>query len=242
MSLSPTLQWLVKKVSLPLIRGTTTLDSALEQEEEMLLDLDYPESRIDFFVSLYYTRGEIEEIASYHLGLDSSDTCRLAEVNEWVQGGFNVCIPLYVNKQNQRPEKRALIRFSLPYKVGSPSTPTTWMKNSVVKLRISFGYESIVRRSRFLSCGDLDLLVVRVYESSKNITCVCYVQTNTKIMQFTKPENTPLVFQAKYIMALGIGPGLPLFLPSSSNLTGKWILGHAVRWKRRGANAIRNVG
>lgn len=43
MSLSPTLQWLVKKVSLPLIRGTTTLDSALEQEEEMLLDLDYPE-------------------------------------------------------------------------------------------------------------------------------------------------------------------------------------------------------
>jgi hypothetical protein len=36
-------------VSLPLLGFTTTLESALEQEG-MLLDLDYPEQRIDFFV------------------------------------------------------------------------------------------------------------------------------------------------------------------------------------------------
>ena len=34
---------------LPLLRGNTTLESALEQEEDVLLDLDYPEQRIDFF-------------------------------------------------------------------------------------------------------------------------------------------------------------------------------------------------
>ena len=109
--------------SLPLLRGTTTCQSALEQEEDMLLELDYPEQRIDFFVSLYSSREDIVDIASYHLGLTSSDTCRLGEVNEWIHGSFNVCIPLYVSKSNQPPEKSALIRFPLPYKVGDLKNP-----------------------------------------------------------------------------------------------------------------------
>ncbi|KJK61059.1 hypothetical protein P875_00042703 [Aspergillus parasiticus SU-1] len=64
-----------QQATLPLLRGTTTLELAIEEEEEeeeeedMLLDLDYPEQRIDFFVSLYSNRGDIEDIVSYHLGL-----------------------------------------------------------------------------------------------------------------------------------------------------------------------------
>ena len=110
--------------TLPLLRGTTTLQSALEQEEDILLDLNYPDQRIDFFVSLYLNREEIENIASFHLGLDSSDSCKTGEVNEWLHGSFNVCIPLYVNKPNEEnPVKRALIRFPLPYKIGELKYP-----------------------------------------------------------------------------------------------------------------------
>ena len=109
--------------TLPLLRGTTTLESALEQEEDVLLDLGYPEQRIDFFVSLYSNRTRIQDIASYHLGLGPSDTCRTGDVNEWVHGSFNVCIPLYVGKEGEGPEKRALIRFPLPYKVGEFKNP-----------------------------------------------------------------------------------------------------------------------
>ena len=109
--------------ALPLLRGTTTLKSALEEEDDMLLDLNYPDQRIDFFVSLFLCREEIENIASFHLGLGSSDTCKTGEVNDWIHGSFNVCIPLYVNKPNQDPEKRALIRFPLPYKVGELKHP-----------------------------------------------------------------------------------------------------------------------
>ncbi|CEJ59477.1 hypothetical protein PMG11_08102 [Penicillium brasilianum] len=112
-----------QRATLPLLRGTTTFQSAVEQEEDMLLDLDYPEQRIDFFVSLYSSRADIAEIASYHLGLSASDTCQLAEVNEWIHGSFNVCIPLYVSRRNQRPERCALIRFPLPYKVGESKMP-----------------------------------------------------------------------------------------------------------------------
>lgn len=94
--------------TLPLLRGTATLKSALEEEEDMLLDLNYPDRRIDFFVSLYLNREEIENIASFHLGLHSSDTCQTGKVNEWLHGSFNACIPLYINKRNQNsnPEKR----------------------------------------------------------------------------------------------------------------------------------------
>ena len=110
-------------VTLPLLRGTTSIQSALEQEDDMLLELDYPEQRIDFFVSLYSKRAFIVDIVSYHLGLAPSDTCWLGDVNEWIHGSFNVCIPLYVRKLNQHPEKCALIRFPLPYKVGESKNP-----------------------------------------------------------------------------------------------------------------------
>lgn len=110
-------------VTLPLLRGTTTLEAALEKEEDMLLDLDYPEQRVDFFVKICGSRGDISKLASYHLGLGSSDACHLGEVNEWVHGSFNVCIPLYVAKPDQKPEKRAVIRFPLPYKLGEFTHP-----------------------------------------------------------------------------------------------------------------------
>ena len=109
--------------TLPLLRGNTTLESALEQEEDVLLDLDYPEQRIDFFMLLYSNREDIERIASYHLGLGPSDTCRTGDVKEWVYGSFNVCIPLYVSKQGQDLGKHALIRFPLPYKIGEFKNP-----------------------------------------------------------------------------------------------------------------------
>ncbi|KAG0153896.1 hypothetical protein PDIDSM_1275 [Penicillium digitatum] len=109
--------------TLPLLRGNTTLESALEQEDDILLELGFPEQRIDFFVSLYSKRDDIENVASYHLGLGPSETCRIGGVNEWVHGSFNVCIPLYVSKQGQHPNKQALIRFPLPYKIGETRNP-----------------------------------------------------------------------------------------------------------------------
>ncbi|KAE8342014.1 hypothetical protein BDV24DRAFT_150803 [Aspergillus arachidicola] len=75
-----------QQATLPLLRGGGG-------GHDMLLDLDYPEQRIDFFVSLYSNRGDIEDIVSYHLGLGRSETCRLADVNEWVHGSFNFTKP-----------------------------------------------------------------------------------------------------------------------------------------------------
>jgi hypothetical protein len=109
--------------TLPLLRGTTTLEAALEQEENMLVNLAYPEQRLDFFVWLKCHRRDIEETVSYHLGLTRSEICRLGEVGEWIHGSFNVCIPVYVDNWHDNPGKRVLIRFPLPYKIGESTFP-----------------------------------------------------------------------------------------------------------------------
>ncbi|KAE8366769.1 hypothetical protein BDV27DRAFT_155660 [Aspergillus caelatus] len=52
-----------QKTTLPVLRGTTTSESAIGEEEDMFLDLDYPEQRIELFVLLYGNRGDIEDCA-----------------------------------------------------------------------------------------------------------------------------------------------------------------------------------
>ncbi|KAJ5566787.1 hypothetical protein N7535_006093 [Penicillium sp. DV-2018c] len=110
-------------LSLPLLRGRITLEDALEQEEDMLLEVSYPDSRLEFFVFLVTHRDDIAALVSDHLGLDRSNQCRVGEVEKWLYGSFNVCIPVYVDNWNKGPTKRVLIRFPLPYKVGESTYP-----------------------------------------------------------------------------------------------------------------------
>jgi len=110
-------------LTLPLLRGSITLGEALEQEEDMLLDVSYPDSRMEFFIFLYTHSNDIAAIVSEHLGLAQSIQCRLGEVREWMHGSFNVCIPVYVENWNKGSAKRVLIRFPLPYKVGESTYP-----------------------------------------------------------------------------------------------------------------------
>ena len=107
---------------LPLLNGRITLTEALEAEDDILQQLSYPEKRLNFFVYLYKHRQDIEAIVSYHLGV-SDKTCRAGEFKEWIHGSFNVCIPIYVNDPVRYRDKKVLIRFPLPYKVGEPQYP-----------------------------------------------------------------------------------------------------------------------
>lgn len=50
-------------LSLPLLRGSITLEEALDQEEDMLFDVSCPESRMQFFVFLYSHRSDMQELS-----------------------------------------------------------------------------------------------------------------------------------------------------------------------------------
>ncbi|PYI36229.1 hypothetical protein BP00DRAFT_472418 [Aspergillus indologenus CBS 114.80] len=108
---------------LPLLQGSITLDEALDREEDMLLELSFPTSRVEFFVSLYSRRHDIATLVAEHLLLSRCDQCFVGEVKEWIHGSFNVCIPVRVEGRAKGLPRRVMIRFPLPYKVGEALNP-----------------------------------------------------------------------------------------------------------------------
>ena len=111
--------------TLPLLHGEITLESALDDDDNILPALAYPHQRFEYFVHLWKHRSEIEAIVSYHLGLNTPrETCQIAEVKDWMAGSFNVCIPVRVKKAKPcSSSRRVMVRLPLPYKVGELQHP-----------------------------------------------------------------------------------------------------------------------
>ena len=109
--------------SLPLLRRTITLSEALDEDDDILNELSYPDKRLEFYCYLYQHRKDIEDIVAFHLGVPK-DACTVAvEFREWVHGSFNACVPVYINKSVTFGAEKVFIRFPLPYKVGESQFP-----------------------------------------------------------------------------------------------------------------------
>jgi hypothetical protein len=109
--------------SLPLLRRTITLEEALDEDDDNLQELSYPDKRLEFYCYLFQHRKQIEDIVSFHLGVPN-EVCKVAaELREWVHGSFNVCIPVYIDNSAEFSVKKVFIRFPLPYKVGESQYP-----------------------------------------------------------------------------------------------------------------------
>ncbi|KAL3457958.1 hypothetical protein BJX64DRAFT_302290 [Aspergillus heterothallicus] len=161
--------------------GCTTLEEALQQEENMLLDVSYPDSRIEFFVFLYSRRNDIAELVSAHLGLAKPNRCRVGEVKEWIHGSFNVCIPVYVENEKSCTAKRFLIRFPLPYKVWESAYP----RNADEKLRCEAATFIWIRKQH------LDIPIPRLWGFG-----FAGGQTLCLETHFTTPENMSVTTRA----------------------------------------------
>lgn len=105
------------------LEGEISLAAALEEEQDMLLRLTYCDKRIDFLIYLLSHSTEIEAVVSYHLGLSRSGSCKLAPLDDWIHGSFNICLPVYVKNGVNCPGNRVMIRFPLLYKVGEEEFP-----------------------------------------------------------------------------------------------------------------------
>ena len=83
--------------TLPLVDGGTTLESALAVNDDVLLELSYPEKQAPFCAHLLQHPLDIEALAAHHLGLGKMhNRCHTGEVEEWMRGNFNVNIPVHV--------------------------------------------------------------------------------------------------------------------------------------------------
>lgn len=104
-------------------RGETiTLEEALACERDILSELSYYEKRARFGYGLYCRGRDLEKLVALHLNIPTS-RCSLATASEWINGSFNWCIPLDITDANGNHEKRVLLRFPLPYKIGEAFCP-----------------------------------------------------------------------------------------------------------------------
>ena len=84
--------------TLPLLRGQITLDDALDEDDNMLPPLGYYKQRLEFLIILWENRAAIESIVSFHMGRDQ---CELSDIDKWMGGSFNICIPIYVGSSKK---------------------------------------------------------------------------------------------------------------------------------------------
>lgn len=112
------------EATLPLLKGRISLTDALKEDNDVIQQLSYPAKRLDFWLYLFRNRSQIANIVARHLNIPLSDF-RLGEVEEWIHGSFNACMPIHILESARHPRlpQRAMIRFPLPYKVGEAFRP-----------------------------------------------------------------------------------------------------------------------
>lgn len=116
-----------------LLNRYITLSAAQAEEEDMMIELAYPEKRASFYNQFAAREREIQELVAFHCGMIDPDLVQVSRMwkgNElvWKHGSFNMCIPVYINSpglngaRNSLPSKMGF-RVPLPYKVGEESFP-----------------------------------------------------------------------------------------------------------------------
>lgn len=109
----------------PLLRGDITYSAAQREEINLLHRLDYPRQQSDFFTSLDNRRSWIKAVVAHHLNSSLSESCLVADTEDWLHGSYNVCIPVSISnwRGKQQPGERVLLRIPLPYRGGEAFRP-----------------------------------------------------------------------------------------------------------------------
>ena len=99
----------------PVTKLHRAIEDAVADDDNVLVRITYPEHKLAFWTFLHSQKSEIERIVSHHLHVK---TCQMGEVNTWISGSFNICIPVCIDELSCT---RVIIRIPLPYKIGEAS-------------------------------------------------------------------------------------------------------------------------
>lgn len=102
-------------VETPVTKLHRAIEDAVADDDNVLVRITYPEHKLAFWTFLHSQKSEIGRIVSHHLHVK---TCQMGEVNTWISGRFNICIPVCIDELSGT---RVIIRIPLPYKIGEAS-------------------------------------------------------------------------------------------------------------------------
>ncbi|OAF54176.1 hypothetical protein VC83_09550 [Pseudogymnoascus destructans] len=132
-------------------RNPITFESAEKVEANVIRQLGYGPAAAELRQELWKERREIEAIAKHHLGLGSELSYTVLEQSTWIQGGFNICVPIEANLG--KLSKKLIFRCPMPHKLAESIYPGTvdeklscelgaymWMQDKCPDIRIPHLY------------------------------------------------------------------------------------------------------
>jgi hypothetical protein len=90
-------------------------DDVEAEDDNMLLQLEWPRLQREFLEDLQSREDDIERIVAHHVRLQRGQHCSVAQPSAWLCGSFNVCIPIQIGG---RREQRLLMKCPLPHRLG----------------------------------------------------------------------------------------------------------------------------
>lgn len=102
-----------------LVHGQITYSEAQKKEINILQELAYTPRAASFKAHIESKGDAIKAIVAHHLFLNRSCHIEISDPSEWLNGSFNLCVPVSVRTRNN--SLWALMRFPPPYKTAETS-------------------------------------------------------------------------------------------------------------------------
>jgi hypothetical protein len=101
--------------------GLITYSEAQRKETNILQELTYAPLAASFKAHIESKSRAIKAIVAHHLFLNRSCHIEISNPSEWLNGSFNLCVPVSVRARNN--SLRFVMRFPLRYKTAETTHP-----------------------------------------------------------------------------------------------------------------------
>ncbi|KPM34278.1 hypothetical protein AK830_g12290 [Neonectria ditissima] len=96
-------------------RPPISYDTAIGEEYNVIKRLGYLPATQELYNDLWTQRHSIAALTKHHLGLSSRDICTVLPSDEWIRGGFNVCV--FVEVISAGVSRKFVFRCPMPHKL-----------------------------------------------------------------------------------------------------------------------------
>jgi len=105
--------------TIPLLKGPITYNNALNTDRNIIQESQYVATTEALYHELWTQRNTMSVIIKHHLGLGvgSQFSCTIAPQHQWIQGSFNLCIPVEVLSQ------KLILRCAMPHNLAEAHNP-----------------------------------------------------------------------------------------------------------------------
>ena len=132
-------------------RDPITYKSAANKESNIIHQLSYLPATAKLLQEIWEQRKEIEALTKHHLGLGNEHTCTVLEQATWIQGSFNICVP--IEAKSDHFYRKVIFRRPIPHRLAEGIYPGTideklscevgaytWMQDKCPNIRIPHLY------------------------------------------------------------------------------------------------------